>query len=204
MLALRMPARLTLARLIAPVGIVAVLVVLQSFTLGTTVIRTVNLGPSQGAIKLEGLLHGLLMGSRVLGAVSTMLLLSSVTPAHSIFQALRWFRVSKSWVEIAMLMYRYTFVLLDHTADVAAAQRLRLGYSGARRALSSMGVLAGSVIVQSFDQASNTHQAMALRGYTGAMPYGPMPGMRKKDGWAMALTLIVVSGVYLALERRII
>jgi cobalt/nickel transport system permease protein len=204
MLALRMPARLTLARLVAPAGIVAVLVVLQSFTVGSTVIHTVSLGAWQGTIKLEGVMHGVLMGSRVLGAVSVMLLFSSVTPAHSIFQALRWFRVSKGWVEIAMLMYRYTFVLLDHTADVAAAQKLRLGYSGIRRAVSSMGVLAGSVIVQSFDQASNTHQAMTLRGYTGAMPHGPMPAVKKKDGWATALTLLIVSVVYLALERRII
>ena len=76
--------------------------------------------------------RGVLLGSRVLGAVSVMLLLSSVTPAYKIFGALRWFHVPEGWVEIALLVYRYTFLLSDQTADIAAAQRVRLGYSVVR------------------------------------------------------------------------
>lgn len=200
--ALRVPARLVLARITAPAGVVLVLVILQSLTVGSSPLLAVSVGPWQGTVKLEGVMHGLLMGSRVLGSVSVMLLLSSVTPAHKVFEALRWLRVSKGWVEIAMLMYRYTFALLDHTADVAAAQKLRLGYCGVKRSLSSMGVLAGAVLVQSLDQAARTHQAMALRGYAGAMPYGPMPAMCKRDRWIMALTLLSVSVAYLLLEWR--
>jgi cobalt/nickel transport system permease protein len=203
MLSLRVPARLVLARIIAPTGVVLVLVILQSFTVGSTPILTISVGAWQGTVKYEGVIHGLLMGSRVLGAVSVTLLLSSVTPAHKIFHALRWFRVSKTWVEIAMLMYRYSFALLDHTADVAAAQKLRLGYCGAKRSLSSMGILAGAVIVQSLDQAARTHQAMTLRGYAGVMPYNPMPRMREKDGWIMVLTLLAVSVAFLLLEWRL-
>lgn len=203
MIALCMPARLIVGRLIAPVGIVLVLVVLQSFTVGKTPVVSVTLGGWHLTAKLEGLMRGLLMGSRVLGAVSVMLLLSSVTPAHRIFRALRWFRVSKGWVEIAMLMYRYTFALLDHTADVVAAQKMRLGYSGVRRSLSSMGVLAGAVVVQSLEQAARTHEAMALRGYTGVMPHSPMPSMRARDRWLMVLTLLLISGAFVLLEWRV-
>ncbi|MHB9038074.1 MAG: cobalt ECF transporter T component CbiQ [Armatimonadota bacterium] len=203
MLALKLPAWLVLTRIIAPTGIVLALVVLQSLTVGSTPIFSVSVGAWHGTVKYEGIIHGLLMGSRVLGAVSMTLLLSSVTPAHKIFHALRWFRVSKTWVEIAMLMYRYSFALLDHTADVAAAQRLRLGYCGVRRSLSSMGVLAGAVIVQSLDQAARTHQAMTLRGYIGVMPYSPTPVMSKKDRWIMVLTMLVIFAAYALLERRL-
>ena len=107
------------------------------------------------------------MGSRVLGSVSVVLLLSSVTPAHRIFHSLRWLGVPRGWVEIATLMYRYIFTLLDQTADVLAAQRVRLGYSGLKRSLVSLGVLTGAVIVQSLEQATRTYEAMSLRGYQG-------------------------------------
>ena len=106
-----------------------------------------------------------------------MLLFSLVTPAHRIFHALLWFRIPQGWVEIAMLMYRYIFSLLDDTADVAAAQRVRLGYNGTRRSLSSIGSLAGAVIIRSLDQAAHTHEAMSLRGYGGLIPFAPLPEM---------------------------
>ena len=69
----------------------------------------------------EGALHGALLGTRVLGAVSVLLLLSSTARAHQIFNALRWFGVPKGWVEVGMLMYRYIFMLLDLAADVMNA-----------------------------------------------------------------------------------
>lgn len=202
MFALRLPIRLVLGRLAAPMGVVLVLVVLQSFTYGSSPLFAVSLGPWHGMVKSDGLVHGLLIGLRVLGSVSVMVLLSSVTPAHKIFQALRWFRVSKAWVEIAMLMYRYTFALLDLTEDVAAAQKMRLGYAGVKRSLTSMGVLVGAVVVQSLDQSGRTHQAMTLRGYNGVMPYGPLPIMRKCDRCIMAIALCGVGLIFLLSEWR--
>ena len=187
MLALKVPARLMLARITAPMGIVFVLVVMQSFTVGSTTMFTVSVGAWHGAVKLEGVIHGLLIGSRVLGAVSVMLLLSSVTPAHRILQALRWFRVSKGWVEIAMLMYRYTFTLLDHATDLAEAQRLRLGYCDVKRSLSSMGVLAGAkVIIRSLDQATPPRR-VTLRGLTGVIPTADARHAGETDGsWSIS------------------
>lgn len=202
MIAIKVPLRLVLGRLAAPMGVVLVLVVLQSFTYGSSPLLSVSVGPWHGMIKADGLVHGLLMGLRVLGSVSVMVMLSSVTPAHKIFQALRWFRVSKAWVEIAMLMYRYTFALLDHTEDVAAAQKMRLGYAGVKRSLNSMGVLVGAVVVQSLDQSGHTHQAMTLRGYTGVMPYKPMSVMSKPDRCIMALMLLGVCVIFLLSEWR--
>ena len=203
MLSLRLPARLVLARLAAPLGIVMVLVLLQAVLFGRTEIFSFSLLGMRVTCKQEGLWRGLLMGSKVLGAVSVMLWLSLVTPAHKIFHALLWFRVPQGWVEIAMLMYRYIFSLLDDTADVAAAQRVRLGYRGIRRSLSSFGALAGAVIIRSLDQASSTHEAMILRGYKGFIPFGPMPAMGRIDRLRMASGLAILAVACLVLEGRL-
>jgi cobalt/nickel transport system permease protein len=203
MFSLRLPPKLVVARLAAPLGIVVVLVFLQAVFLGRTEIFSFSLLGIRVTCKQEGVWRGLLMGSKVLGAVSVMLWLSLVTPAHKIFHALHWFRMPRGWVEIAMLMYRYIFSLLDDTADVAAAQKVRLGYRGIKRSLSSFGALAGAVIIRSFDQASSTHEAMILRGYKGFIPFGPMPAMGRTDRLKMASGLAILAAAYLVLEWRL-
>jgi cobalt/nickel transport system permease protein len=195
--ALRIPAKLVAARLAAPLSVVAVLVVLKIFTTGTTPIFSFTLAGWPFTARAEGLHQGVLLGARVLGAVSAVFLLSVVTPAHRIFQALRWFRISRDWLEIAILMYRYIFVLMDRTADLAAAQRLRLGYTARGRALVSFTTLAGATILHSLEQAGRTHDAMRLRGYRGAMPFGPLPAMGRRDRQIMAVCLSCIAAVRL-------
>lgn len=200
MVALRMPARLVFLRLAGPVGIVVVLVAMKAFfTAGTPLVSWSLFGWHLAASR-EGLSEGLVLGSRVMGSVSVMVLLGSVTPAYKIFHALRWFRIPEGWVEIALLVYRYTFTLLDQTADVAAAQRARLGYSSVRRSLSSMGVLAGTVITRSIDQAMRTYEAMMLRGYQGHLPFAPLPKMSISDRRSIILALPLIAVSYFFLE----
>jgi cobalt/nickel transport system permease protein len=197
---LRIPAKLVALRLAAPFSTVAILVVIQTFITGTTPLFTLTLGSWTLTAKAEGLRQGLLLGTRVLGAISIVLLLGIATPAHRIFQALRGFRISKDWVEIAILMYRYIFVLMDRAGDLAAAQRLRLGYTAPRRALASFTALAGATVVHSFEQAARTHDAMRLRGYRGTMPFGPLPVMGLRDRTLLALCLTAIAVAYGLLE----
>jgi cobalt/nickel transport system permease protein len=200
-LALKIPAKLVALRLAAPLGIVAVLALLQSFTSGSTPLWSVPLGTWTITATREGVHAAALTASRVCGAVSVVLLLSLVTPAHRIFHSLRWFRVPQGWVEIAMLMYRYTFALLDLTADLTAAQQLRMGYAGAGRALSSMGAVCGTVIIRSVDQATRTHEAMVLRGYRQQIPFGPMPPLTATTCYATALAMAVLLTLYALIGR---
>ena len=195
-LAVGVPPKLVGLRMTAPLGIASVLLILQSIFTGSTPLWSV-LGI---AITREGLHTGLLMSSRVVGGMSVMLLLSSVTPAHKIFLALRAMGMSKGWVEIAMLMYRYVFVLVDLTADVTDAQRVRLGYSNVRRGLSSAGVVAGVVMLRAIDQAVSTNEAMRARGYRGDIPLGNLPPLRLRDGWILGGFAIAASIIFIVVE----
>lgn len=200
-LARGVPTRLAALRLAAPLGIVAVLVVLQSLLTGATPLWNAELAGLKITVTHEGLANGLRMGARVLGAVSVVLLLSLVTPAHRIFHALRWCRVPQDWVEVAVLMYRYTFTFLDMVADLTAAQKARLGYSKFRHGLSSLGIVAGTVIIRSVDQAVHTHEAMLIRGYRGQIPFGPMPALCARDRWLTCLTGACVVGCFWLIEK---
>jgi cobalt/nickel transport system permease protein len=200
MIVIGIPVKLVILRLAAPMGIVLVLVVLQVFLTPGTAFSGFDLFGRSFHATREGLTRGTLLGSRVLGAVSVVLFLGSVTPAYKIFHGLRWFRVPESWVEIALLVYRYIFTLLDQTADVAAAQRLRLGYSGVRRSLQSLGTLAGTVVTRSLDQAMRTYDAMSLRGYQGSLPFGPLPKIPYADRRNVLLAAPAIAALYFYLE----
>ncbi|MHB8910424.1 MAG: cobalt ECF transporter T component CbiQ [Syntrophales bacterium] len=199
---LRIPAKLVASRLAAPLSIVAVLVVIQTFVTGKTPLFAFSFAGWQLTAKAEGFRQGALLGAHVLGAVSVVFLLSIVTPAHRIFQALRWFRISRNWLEIAILMYRYIFVLMDRITDLAAAQKLRLGYTARGRALTSFTALAGATIIHSLEQAKRTHDAMRLRGYRGTMPFGPLPAMSRRDLKILSFSLAAIATARL-LEWRV-
>jgi cobalt/nickel transport system permease protein len=200
MLAVRLPLKLVLARVAAPMVGVCVLIVLMTFTSGQTALAELSFVGFHWTATQEGLSRGLLMGARVMGSVSAIMLMSFVTPAHQVFHALRWMRVPGDWIEIAALMYRYTFMLVEQVSDITAAQRLRLGYSGFRRSLSSMGTLGGAVAVRSLDQAVSTHEAMLARGYSGSMPFGPMPPMKTADRLLIFLLPALMVTVYIIIE----
>jgi len=183
--AVGVPARQVAVRLAAPLAMAGTAVALRWWL---------------GAASLQS---GGVLAGRVLGGVGVLLLLSAVTPAHQMFHALRALGMPRGWVEVALLMYRYTFILLDLVADMTAAQKVRLGYADIRRAWTSAGVVAGTVILRSVDQAVRSHEAMRVRGYRGEMPFGPLPGLGRRDWLAIVAAAILLGGAYWVLEWRL-
>jgi cobalt/nickel transport system permease protein len=147
---LKIPARTLLIRLLEPFGVALVVILVKLYFTGWS-----------------GLPEGMMIASRILGAVSLILLLSMTTPVDALLKALSWFRVPRTWTDVALLTYRYIFVLLEDAYVVYSAQRVRLGYLGIVRSLQSFGTLAGAIVVRAYDQAMATSQAMKLRGYVG-------------------------------------
>jgi cobalt/nickel transport system permease protein len=200
LMGLKIPLRLLIRRYLPAAGITLMLMVLHGFMIGSDPLPSLSLGGWELTLYQEGVDRGVLIGSRVIGAFSLLLMLGFVTPAHDIFRALHWFRIPKEWVEIALMTYRYIFVLLDDASDIATAQKIRLGYVGFTRSLGSMGLLVGSVLVCSLDQSLRTHEAMTARAYTGEMPFVPMGRLELKAIGVIVLAVAVTALAYLACE----
>ncbi|MEK6725416.1 MAG: cobalt ECF transporter T component CbiQ [Deltaproteobacteria bacterium] len=150
LLYLRIPTKTLLIRLLEPLGVAGVVILVKLYFIGWS-----------------GLPEGLMIASRILGAVSLILLLSMTTPVDALLKALSWFWVPRTWTDVALLTYRYIFVLLEDAYVVYSAQRIRLGYLGIGRSFQSFGILAGAIVIRAYDQAMATSQAMRLRGYVG-------------------------------------
>ena len=199
--AARMRPREVLHRLAAPLAVAVPVCLLQGFMTGTTPAMTFDLGPWALVATREGLARGALIGVRVLASMSVILVLCTATPPERLFAALRWARMPKTWVEIAMLMVRYTLALLEQAVAALSAQKIRLGYAGFRRSLRSMGQLAGIVALRSIDQAERTHEAMIARGYRGSLPIPTLPALSPRDRWRIALGVALIASVVLLMER---
>jgi cobalt/nickel transport system permease protein len=167
---IRVPLRVFVLRFSEPLFIAAVVLVLKFFFSGKEILFSIPLFGIDIVGHRDGLMEGLMIGGRILGAVSIVALMGFSTPFTEFMASLSWLRVPKGFIEILMFAYRYIFVLFDDANVIYSAQKNRLGYSTMRRGLSSFGVLAGSLTLKAFDHSHNTTVAMVQRGYDGNMP----------------------------------
>lgn len=166
---MKVPLRVFVLRLSETLFIAAILIVLKIFS-GKEILFSLHLFGIELTGYSDGLMSGLMMAGRIVGAVSIVAAMEFSTPFTEFMAALSWLRIPKGFVEILMFAYRYVFVLLEDAMVIYSAQKNRLGYSNVRRGLSSFGTLAGSLTLKAFENSQSTTVAMLQRGYDGNMP----------------------------------
>ena len=106
---------------------------------------------------------GSLVGHALAGSAA-VLLLATTTPLSDLLPALQRLRVPAAVVEVASVVYRLLFVLLESLRTIREAQTARLGYSTWRRSYRSSGALAAAVLTRSWDRAHRLQEGLAGRG----------------------------------------
>lgn len=167
---MKIPLKVFLLRFSEPFFIVSIIFFLKLFFSGEDVLFSINILNINIIGYKEGFLDGLMIASRIIGAVSVVSVLGFSTPFTEFIAGLSWLRVPKGFIEILMFAYRYIFVLLEDAMVIYNAQKNRLGYSNIRSGLNSFGILSGSLILKAFEQSHNITQSMIQRGYDGNMP----------------------------------
>lgn len=114
---------------------------------------------------------GILVLSRTLGAVSCLYFLSLSTPLPELLAVLRRVHVPAIMVELAVLIYRYIFILLATFRDMKNSAASRLGYRGLKRSLHTTGLVYGGLLANSFRRAGACFDAMESRCYTGQIAF---------------------------------
>lgn len=193
---IKVPLRVIVLRYSEPLFIAAVVILLKLFFSGQDALFSVNIFGAEVVGHRDGLREGLLIGARILGAVSIIAVLGFSTPFTEFMAGLSWFRVPKGFIEVLMFAYRYIFVLFEDAQVIYQAQKNRLGYSTVRRGLSSFGTLAGSLTIKAFDNSQNTTVAMVQRGYDGNMPMLMHKSFNASEIYVSALFLLAMGVVW--------
>ena len=194
-LRMRIPWKILFMRFSEPIFITVVLIAIKVFLTGGRPVFALHLFGFTLSACQEGLLEGLLMGARIIGAVSVVSILSFVTPFTDMMSALQWLKFPKGLVDILMFAYRYIFVLSEDALVIYSAQKNRLGYSNMRRGFSSFGMLAGSLTIKALEHSRITASAMAQRGYDGTIPVFGRKHLR--IGEVTASILVIAAAVLL-------
>jgi cobalt/nickel transport system permease protein len=137
---------------------------------------------------------GSLAGSALAGSAA-VLLLATTTPLSDLLPALRRLGVPSAVVEVASVVYRLLFVLLDSLRTIREAQTARMGYSSVRRSYRSAGALAAAVLTRSWERARRMQEGLAGRGMETGLRVLPevLPSSRVFLGTAVLGLAAVVS-----------
>lgn len=145
----------------------------------------------------DGFLLGLMISLRILAGALVVVVLGVSTPINRLSLALRWFKVPALFVEVLQLSYRYLFDIHAEFSRMREAQRVRLGWTNARRGLASSRILGGALFIRVYDRGLRAGEAMRCRG-SGSLITGSLEGLGRLDLAAaaalasfMALLLVI-------------
>lgn len=195
-LKMRIPLKVFALRFLQPLFIISVLLILKVLFSGEDILFSINIFGIKVVGHKDGLMDGLQIGSRILGAVSVVVVLGFSTPFTEIMAALSWLRIPKSFIEILMFAYRYIFVLLEDAMVIYNAQKNRLGYSSVKKGLNSFGTLTGSLVIKALEHSQNITTAMIQRGYDGNMPMLKHKPFKLSEIAVSALLIITLGFVW--------
>lgn len=167
---IKIPLRIFLLRFSEPLFIASIIILLKLLFSGHEALFSIKISGIEIIGHKDGLIEGLVIACRILGAVSVVAALGFSTPFTEIIGALSWMRVPKGFIEVLMFAYRYIFVLLEDAMVIYNAQKNRLGYSNIRRGIGSFSTLTGSLILKAFEHSHNITVSMIQRGYDGNIP----------------------------------
>lgn len=136
------------------------------------------------------------VGIRSLACVAALLTLALTTPLPDILRLLRRIGLGRDVGDIALMMFRFVWLLLDCVEQGRQSQSNRLGYVGYRRSLGSIGMLLAALLPRVLSQAHRLETGLAARGYEGEINFIPLerPVSVLRLGGIFA-TLIVVAAL---------
>jgi cobalt/nickel transport system permease protein len=120
-----------------------------------------QLGPT---VTGESLVQATRTAGRAIAGTAGVLVLAATTPISDLLGWARRRNFPEAVVDVAGLVYRLLFVLLDTTGRIRDAQTARLGYATRRAALRSAGALAAAVLTRAWSRASRLEEGLVGRG----------------------------------------
>ena len=168
LIAARVPGRTYALAVLAPMTFVAIGAIPIALTFGgSPTDALVSLGPV--TVTPAGLYAAAVVALRSAAAMAAMTLLAATTPMVDLLAGLRRLRVPEVLIDIAGLVYRMLFTLMDSVLAVREAQAARLGFVDGRTARRSMGLMAGSVLGRAWQRSRRLEEGLRGRGYAGSL-----------------------------------
>jgi cobalt/nickel transport system permease protein len=157
------------------------------------------------SITSESINEGFFVFCRVIGGMSALIFIAITTPMTDLFIVMRQLRIPEVVLDLAMIIYRNIFMIMDQLVQTYRAQVMRLGYGSFRESIQSFATMCGSVFIASWDSGEDLIRAMDARCYTGKFavlgetrPVEPLP-LFAVAGFLIVSSLVVVISMNITL-----
>ncbi|WP_214020480.1 cobalt ECF transporter T component CbiQ [Methanoculleus sp.] len=189
----KIPARFYARLLLVPVSFAVMSIAVVLFVTGSGAVLLEVPGLPL-AITAGGANLALLLLTRVFGGMCSLYFIALTTPMTEIFDILRRLRVPTVFIDLAMLTYRFIFILIEEAGQIYRSQVMRLGYGRFRESVRSFSMLAGALFIRTWESGEALVLAMDARCYDGRLGF---PGeARPVSALALAAALLYLSAVF--------
>jgi cobalt/nickel transport system permease protein len=155
------------------------------------------------SVTKESINEGVFVFCRVIGGMSALCFIALTTPMTDLFIVMRQCRIPEAVIDLAMLIYRAIFIIMDQIEQIYNAQVMRLGYTGMYESINSFAAMCGAAFIASWNAGEDLVDAMDARCYDGKFamlgetrPVEPVP--------LFAVTVfLVISSVIVILSQNI-
>jgi cobalt/nickel transport system permease protein len=134
------------------------------------------------------------LAARAFAGLTCLLFLALTTPATDLISGLRRLHVPAEIAELALLIYRFLFLLTETAETMNAAQSARLGHINYRRHMNSLSLLIANLMPRALARAHALEIGLAARGWRGELRVlSPVrPVSRASVGLILALECVVL------------
>jgi len=140
------------------------------FALTGAAALAVEIGPDGLALARDDGAAAVAVLLRAAASLSCLLLLAVTTPAPDLVRGARRLGLSPEIAEMALLIWRFLFLLLESAVAIRHAQDARLGWRGFRRSINALGLLVALLLPRALDRARRLECGLAARGFDGSLP----------------------------------
>lgn len=106
---------------------------------------------------------------RSYAAFSCLYFLALTTPVTEIMSVLKIVRAPVLVRELALLIYRFIFVLMETAQRISLSQSSRLGYGSMKNGYRSLGLLVPALFLHAFRRSRHLYDSLLARGYRGEL-----------------------------------
>lgn len=152
--------------------LISIITILINFGAVDIYIWSIKLFNTYVGISQVSLNDSILLTTRVLGSISATFFLGLTTPLNKIILVFKKLHLSKTIIELIVLIYRSIFIFIEEVEEIYMGQEIKFGYSNFKKSLKSTSLLLRSLFLRVMLRYKDMVVALECKLYDGEFKIG--------------------------------
>jgi cobalt/nickel transport system permease protein len=127
-----------------------------------------------------GTVSGIVIVGKSFVLITAIITLSMIVPFYRLCDALRGFRVPEVFITQLVLIYRYSFLLVEEAVALQKARNMR-SFGGKGKEFFTTPKMIGSLLLRTNERGERIYRGMLARGFNGTVHHGSDEPFKVKD-----------------------